>query len=274
MPTKTKKSTRIVQEEENEEETTQVEVSRDAEESAALASEEYVVFKRSYFYSIMVVFAFAAGILVGFLAWGRSAPRYAANPSPAGEIQDSAPDAQPEYTRYKIPTDGFPSFGPKNAPITVVEFSDYQCPFCQRFHQDTYKSLLNAYPGQIRFVYRNLPLTSIHPEAMPAAAASLCAQEQSADAYWAYHDKLFSGSLGREAYLQYATELNLDTTAFEACLDSGKQESVVQKDMDFALSLGVRSTPTFFVNGIPIVGAQPLQSFQQLIDKELAGEIP
>jgi protein-disulfide isomerase len=131
-----------------------------------------------------------------------------------------------------------------------------------------------AYPGQIRLVYRNLPLTSIHPEAMSSVVASLCADEQGA--YWPYHDKLFSSEmeLGREAYLQYAADLELDEATFEACLDSGKFDEVIQKDMDFSLNLGVRSTPTFFVNGLAIVGAQPLEAFKQLIDKELAGEIP
>jgi protein-disulfide isomerase len=109
---------------------------------------------------------------------------------------------------------------------------------------------------------------------MSAAIASLCANEQGA--YWPYHDKLFSGGLelGRDSYVQYATDLGMDETSFDACLDSGKFDEVIQKDMDFALNLGVRSTPTFFVNGLAVVGAQPLDVFKQLIDKELAGEIP
>lgn len=123
-------------------------------------------------------------------------------------------------------------------------------------------------------VYRNLPLTSIHSEAMPAAIASLCADEQGA--FWPYHDKLFSDELGlsRSAYIQYAADLGLDGESFEACLDSGRFDEFIQTDMDFSLNLGVRSTPTFFVNGIAIVGAQPLDVFKQVIDQELAGEIP
>ena len=109
---------------------------------------------------------------------------------------------------------------------------------------------------------------------MSAAVASLCADDQGA--YWPYHDKLFSGEydLGREAYLQYAADLDLDEAAFESCLDSGKFDEFIQEDMNFSLDLGVRSTPTFFINGVPIVGAQPLSAFEQLIDKELAGELP
>jgi len=109
---------------------------------------------------------------------------------------------------------------------------------------------------------------------MPSAIASLCAGDQGA--FWPYHDKLFSYELdlGREAYLQYASELGLDGDALETCLDSGKFDDFIQEDIEFALNLGVRSTPTFFVNGLPLVGAQPLQNFKQLIDMELAGEIP
>lgn len=134
--------------------------------------------------------------------------------------------------------------------------------------------MLAAYPGQIRFVYRNLPLTSIHPDAMPAAVAAMCAEDQGA--YWPYHDKLFSDEYGlnRDAFIQYAVDLGLDGSAFEACLDSGKFDNFIQEDMDFSLNLGVRSTPTFFVNGLAVVGAQPIDVFTQLIDQELAGEIP
>ena len=117
-------------------------------------------------------------------------------------------------------------------------------------------------------------MTSIHPEAFPAAVASLCADEQ--DVYWPYHDKLFSNERGlsRDAYLQYAADLELDVNAFETCLDSGKYDDFIQKDMDFALNMGVRSTPTFFINGLAIVGAQPMDVFSKVIDQELAGEIP
>ena len=109
---------------------------------------------------------------------------------------------------------------------------------------------------------------------MPAAIASLCAEDQ--DAYWPYHDKLFDNQdkLGAALYTQIADELSLDVASFQACLDSGKFDDYIQQDMDFSLNLGVRSTPTFFVNGLAVVGAQPLDVFTRLIDQELAGEIP
>ena len=181
--------------------------------------------------------------------------------------------AEPELVRYDIPSEGFYSVGPADAPITIIEFSDYQCPFCKRWHNEVYEQLLAAYPGKIKFVYRNLPLTSIHPDAQGAAEAAMCAGEQ--DAYWPFHEKLFSGDgLGPGAYIQYAQELNLNMTIFEACVTDQKYQAAVQADSDFAVNLGIRSTPTFFINGLVIVGAQPLYVFKQVIDKELTGEIP
>ena len=242
--------------------------------------EDTVTFKRSHFYSILVVLAFAVGVLVGYMAWGRNSgvaqqqPAVAQNLAPQGAVAEvPVATSTPQYTRYDIPTDGYPSLGPADAPITIVEFSDFQCPFCRRFQQDTYKNLLNAYPGKIRFVYRNLPLTSIHPDAFAAAVASRCANEQ--NAFWPYHDKLFSSDqLGQAVYIQYATDLGLDETAFKECLASDRNNAFIQSDSDFATQLGISSTPTFFVNGLAIVGAQPIEVFKQVIDKELAGEFP
>lgn len=243
------------------------------ENAAAPDPEEYITFKRTHFYTALVVLAFGVGLMLGYVLWGRDAAVTAAARTPNPPAGPAAPTQEPQFVRYEIPTEGFPSHGPEDAPITIVEFSDFECPFCRRFHEQTYQALLDAYPGQIRFVYRNLPLTSIHPNAMSAAVASLCAQEQ--DAYWEYHDKLFSSDrLGRAVYLEYAAELELDVEEFTACLDSGKFDEFIQSDMEFAFNLGVQSTPTFFINGLALVGAQPLPNFKNLIDKELAGEIP
>jgi len=241
--------------------------------------EETITFKRTHFYSVLVVLAFAVGILTGYILWGRAASQaeaVAANQPPAQGLVAQAPVATqpPQFTRYDVPSDGFPSIGPKDAPIVIVEFSDFQCPFCKRFYDETYQQLMDAYPGKIRFVYRHLPLTSIHPEAFPSAEASMCADEQ--NAFSQYHDKLFENQdkLGRDLYLQIAADLNLDIVSFEECLKTGRYKDLVQQDSDFALNLGVQSTPTFFINGLAIVGAQPISAFQQVIDMELAGEIP
>ena len=243
--------------------------------------EDTVTFKRSHFYAVLTVLAFAAGVLLGYVVWGMpptgatagNAVSAQAAGQTSGPVVEAPVTPQTQYTRYNIPTQNFYSLGPANAPITIVEFSDYECPFCRRWHAEVYKPLLAAYPGKIRLVYRNLPLTSIHPDALGAAEAAMCAGEQ--DVYWKYHDKLFaSESLGNSVYLQYAKDLGLNMTTFESCLNDHKYQKAIQTDSDFAINLGVRSTPTFFINGLAIVGAQPLDVFKQVIDKELAGEIP
>lgn len=245
-------------------------------EEPVIEQEETVTFKRSHFYSVLTVFAFAVGILLGYVVWGFDS---AAGNSPvvaaqaAGPVVEAPVTEEPQFVRYEVASEGFPSIGPEDAPITIVEFSDYQCPYCRQWHERVYQPLLNAYPGKIKLVYRQLPLTSIHPDAFPAAEAAMCAGDQ--NAYWPFHDKLFSGdSLGNDVYVQYAQDLGLDLTTFESCIADHKYSDAVQSDLDFAVGLGVRSTPTFFINGLAIVGAQPLDIFKQVIDKELAGEIP
>ncbi len=231
-------------------------------------------FKVTHFYAVLVVLAFAVGILIGYLAWGRTPAVITVAAQPSGAVAQAPIDTPtPQYVRYKIPTDGFPSLGPTNAPITIVEFSDFQCPYCRQWQQQTYQPLLDAYPGKIRIVYRDFPLTSIHPNAFPAAEAAQCANEQ--NAFWPYHDKLFSSeNLGDAVYKQYAQDLGLDMTKFNDCVSTHKYQKYVQDNSDFAQNLGVNSTPTFFINGLAVVGAQPLDAFKQIIDKELAGQIP
>ena len=241
--------------------------------------EDTITFKRSHFFIALSILTFAAGILLGYVIWGTSLLS-ALRPGSQTASQSNGPVSEapvatqrPQYIRYDVPTEGSYAIGPDDAPITIVEFSDFQCPFCKRWHQEVYEPLLAAYPEQIRLVYRHLPLTSIHPDAFSAAEAAMCAGEQ--NAFWQFHDKLFDGDLlGSGAYTQYAQDLNLDAASFETCINAHKYQNVIQADSDFALNLGVNSTPTFFINGLAIVGAQPLDVFQQVIDKELAGEIP
>lgn len=247
-----------------------------AEPEPATPTEATFTFKQSHFYAVVTVLAFAVGVLLGYVVWGYD-PSGGKNSQtasqPSGPVAEAPVTPQSKYTRYDIPTEGFYSIGPKDAPITIVEFSDYQCPFCRRWHAQVYQPLLAAYPGKIKLVYRNLPLTSIHPDALGAAEAALCAGEQ--DAYWPYHEKLFSSeNLGNQTYVQYAQELSLNMDKFQSCIKDHKYQAAVEADSDFAVNLGVSSTPTFFINGLAIVGAQPLDVFKQVIDKELAGEIP
>lgn len=237
------------------------------------------------FTPVVLIVGIALGALFGYLYWGRDLAETKLALAEAQEASQTAAVANPgdsaaaqtqqqEVRRYDVPEDDDPVYGPDDAPITIIEFSDYQCPYCQRWHEQVFLRLRDEYPETVRVVFRDFPLTSIHPEAIPAAEAANCADEQ--DAYWEYHDALFSGQygLGSEAYLSYASELELDTDSFEECLESGRHNEEVMADFSYAAGLGVQSTPTFFLNGIPIVGAQPYEVFQQIIEQELAGEIP
>jgi protein-disulfide isomerase len=266
MPTKSVKPTKI-----NETPVIEPEIA----EEPVTQPDEFITFKKSHFYSALSILTFVLGLGAGYVLWGTDLVlgQGSQTASQAGAGVVEAPvEAQPEFVRYDIPSEGFYAIGPENAPITIVEFSDYQCPFCRRWHDEVYQPLLNEYPGKIRLVYRHLPLTSIHPDAFSAAEASMCAGEQ--NAYWPFHEKLFSSeTLGNGTYIQYAQDLGLDVTSFESCITDHKYQAEVQSDLDFAVNLGVRSTPTFFINGLAVVGAQPLDVFKQVIDKELAGEI-
>lgn len=193
------------------------------------------------------------------------ASQAAANTAADSEIQP--------VTRYPVDEDDDPSYGPATAPITIIEFSDYECPYCQRWHDQVWLKLKETYPDQVRLVYRDFPLYSIHPNAAPAANAANCANEQ--DQYWEFHELLFSGGqdLGAEAYMRYAGDLDLDIAAFQQCLDENRYEAEITADYEYALSIGIQSTPTFFINGIALIGAQPFEVFQEVIELELAGKL-
>lgn len=165
-----------------------------------------------------------------------------------------------------------PSAGPEDAAVTLIEFSDYQCPFCARA-EPTVKALLARYPTQLRLVYRHLPL-DFHPQARGAAEAAVCAHRQ--ERFWAYHDLLFAdpSALGRESLLGRAQELGLDVSAFQVCLDDPATAERVQRDVEDARAAGATGTPTFFVNGIRLTGARPLEDFVALIERELARPQP
>jgi protein-disulfide isomerase len=199
--------------------------------------------------AIFIPVAFFAGLAAGYLLWGNSKVSSSLNPVSRDD----------------------PAQGPENAPVTIVEFSDYQCPYCKLWHDEVLSRLLVDYAGQIRFIYRDYPLSG-HPEAQSAAEAANCAGDQ--DAYWEFHEALFGEQYGygRSAYEQYARDLGLDVEAFTTCLDSNRYQDEVLNDFRDGIRLGVSSTPTFFINGTQVVGAQPYEVFKQLIDAELALE--
>ncbi len=169
--------------------------------------------------------------------------------------------------RADVGADDDPFMGPQDAPVTLVEFSDFQCPYCRRV-QSVLKRLMTAYHGQLKLVFRDFPLRQIHPEAQKAAEAAQCANDQGQ--FWQYHDRLFAVTeLGVEALKQYAVELGLDAEGFNTCLDSEKYSQEVQKDIDDAIAAGVNATPSFFVNGLPINGAVPFERFVEMVELAL-----
>jgi protein-disulfide isomerase len=172
-----------------------------------------------------------------------------------------------EAPRQTIATANSPSLGPANAPVEIVEFSDFQCPFCLRAHP-TVDQVLKTYGDRVRFVYRHYPLPG-HPNARPAAEAAECAAEQGK--FWPYHDKLFASQsrLSEADLKQDAAELGMDASKFNACVDSHKYAAKVEADLHAGQEAGVDGTPAFFVNGRLISGAQPFEAFKKMIDEEL-----
>ena len=195
-------------------------------------------------------------------------------------------DAQPAQPRQAAPTpspaptpeidmatliddDNFK--GDKDAPVTIVEFSDFECPFCARFYSKTLSQIDEQYikTGKVKFVYRDFPL-GFHTNAQKAAEAAECAGEQGK--FWEMHDKLFEKGVkgGIDSFKQFAADIGIDKTKINDCLDTGKMASEVQKDMADGQAAGVRGTPGFIINGQLVSGAQPFENFKRVIEAELA----
>ena len=158
--------------------------------------------------------------------------------------------------------------GPKDAPVTIVDFADFQCPFCGRGNQ-TMKQVLDAYPGKIRFVFK-AKILEFHQKARPAHRASLAAGEQGK--FWEMYDLIFSNQqdMSEDTYVKYAEQLKLNVNKFKADMESAKYDQFLDDEGKQADALGVRGTPTFFINGRQIRGAQPFENFKTVIDDELA----
>jgi len=194
----------------------------------------------------------------------------------AGEFKEVAPQqlSQPQQpSRAEVGVDDDPIKGSENAPVTIIEFSEYECPFCERFFKQTLPQIEENYikTGKVRHVFRDFPLSS-HRNAQKAAEASECADEQGK--FWEYHDKLFENqnALDINSLKRYAKDLGLDAAKFNECLDSGKMTAEIQKDFADGSRYGVSGTPTFFINEIELVGAQPFSAFEQVIEQELNKE--
>lgn len=171
--------------------------------------------------------------------------------------------------QVKVASDPARVLGDPGAPITIVEFSDFQCPYCRKAETILHE-LLKQYQGRIRLAYRDFPLKQMHAQAERAAEAAQCAGEQGQ--FWPFHDLLFAnpGRLSDADFNQHARTLGLDSTRFQACVRDGRFRSRVDLDLKEGIQAGVDATPAFFINGRFVPGAQPIASFQQIIDAELA----
>ncbi len=170
--------------------------------------------------------------------------------------------------------EGDPVKGSPDAPVTIIEYTEYQCPFCARFVQETLSLIEENYiaTGKVRFIFRNFP---VHQQAVVAAGAAVCAQEQ--DKFWQMHDTLFaqqsewSGNPDfMELFEGYTQDLGLDTDQFTSCLNAGEWLDKVKKDFEAGREAGVQGTPSFLINDQLIVGAQPFKEFQRVIEEELS----
>ena len=168
----------------------------------------------------------------------------------------------------KIDVTGSPFKGPENAKVTVVAFSDFQCPFCSK-GKTIVDELVKAYPKDVKVVFKNLPL-GFHPQAMPAAKAALAAGKQSK--FWEMHDFLFDNQakLADGLYEEAAKTLGLDLAKFKNDFADPATEAAVKKDSDLAQSVGVQGTPNFFINGVNLRGAYPIEEFKKIVDRWLA----
>ncbi len=190
-------------------------------------------------------------------------------PTDGGDLNNS--DGGDNVVQVSVDDDAVK--GDPNAPVTIVEFSDYQCPFCGRHFRETLPQIISQYvdTGKVKIVFRDFPL-GFHEKAEKAAEAAECAGEFGDAKYWEMHDKLYNNqdALDVDDLKSYAVELGLDATQFNDCLDSDKMADEVQADIDEGSSYGVSGTPAFFINGILVSGAQPFSEFEKIIDAELA----
>jgi len=219
---------------------------------------DMIVLKKSRVYGAVAAMLLLVGIVGGYLLMGGRLPLL--DYLLAGRASGYSAIAYVE-------TDD-PYLGPANAPVTLIEFSDFYCVYCKVFHDQTLPALLTKYDGRLRFVYRNFPSSG----GDAAAEAAGCAGELGA--YWDYHNALFSSPRSYSSADQFASlavSLKLDEKDFKTCLESGKHRQKLAQDYEDAIAYGVTGTPTFFINGIKVAGAQPLTVFEQIIDQQLNG---
>lgn len=196
-------------------------------------------------------------------------------PQKAAALTGNAVNTPTEGEKVNIAVGDSPMKGNANASVTIVEFSDFECPYCGKYSTETYPQIVKNYieTGKVKYYFKDFPL-SFHQNAQKAAEAARCIREQLGDSgFWKMHDKLYANQeeLGETSYKKWALELGADPVKFDQCLKSGKYASKVQADLTYGQSVGVSGTPAFFINGQMFTGAQPYQSFVQAIEAELKG---
>jgi len=181
----------------------------------------------------------------------------------------SAPEPAMSSRAFGVELEGRPLRGPKNAAVTIVEFTDYECPFCRRYFETTYPTLLDRYGDDVAYTVRHFPVSYQHKRAHKAAQAAECAGDQ--DRFFEYHEVLFKNNraLDERSLVGYAAQVGLKLEQFSECLESGVKSDVVDDDVQVGLARGLMGTPSFLVNGRVLVGAQPTEVFERYIEREL-----
>lgn len=193
-----------------------------------------------------------------------------------GEVLDTSVDPA-KAVMAKIKLDGEPFKGAKDAKVTIVEYSEFQCPFCKRGFDTIENQVLKTYEGKVKFYFKHFPLP-FHPWAMPASIAAECAQVQKPEAYWKLYESYFNHQAEinpqnvKEKAVEYLKDTGIDMAKFNTCYDGKETAAKVNAEHDEGAALGVTGTPAFFINGRMLVGAQPFEQFKNVIDDELAAK--
>ncbi len=182
----------------------------------------------------------------------------------------SQTEIKPKRDVYKVVTADDPFVGPQQSPVTIVEFGDYECPFCKAF-APKFRALMQKYGDRVFFQYRDFPISDIHDQAQKAAEAAECVKTQKPALYWQYHDVLYQNQdqLNEQAFESFARALGVDMVSWNSCMQSGKMKDEVLKDYQDGLAAGVSGTPTVFINGVRIAGVIPKDRFIQVIEELL-----
>lgn len=217
--------------------------------------------RRNFYLSLGIMIGFALAVACIWLIWEFSLDQ--------NYIKVNSDNPTEKFDFEKFDITNRPTLGDPDALVTVVELTDYECPFCKRHNDTVLPRLLSEYGDRIRYVAINFPLTHIHPSAFSASLSAECAHQQ--DRFWQYRRELFASENGLniQNLLLIAEQIDLDMVMFETCIKSSDIQAVVDQDILISESLGVTGTPTFFINDKILVGSRPFGSFKVLIDKEL-----